>query len=408
MSSFSFLNEQLLTSISKPSQVYRWILSLTAPLFLVYLLTGHPALCESSFFGFTSAEVLPVHGGLWLLTAVLSLLFARSRAVMIGLLTLLFSAILPPLVDSGYEAASVSLAFLASGFCLLAGPEKKLYKFASLIWLGLAGIFALGLLTVGEMYGRSGTNYIVLSLVIIWGVVTTALRSKKASGASESLMMASLVGASFAGWTYGMGSESLSATGFRVLCLLAAVPSLASVVEHSFRLAYIDELTEIPGRRALVEDMQDSDSVFTLAMLDVDHFKQFNDTHGHEVGDHVLRMVAARIASVGDGGTAYRYGGEEFTVVFPGKTAEQVVPELERLRSLVEGSPLVLRSADRPSKKPKAPKRSKKKSPSVNVTISIGAATRKRDEHWERVMKRADLALYKAKEEGRNRVCQAS
>src|SRR5690606_29045997 len=107
--------------------------------------------------------------------------------------------------------------------------------------------------------------------------------------------------------------------------------------------AYIDELTEIPGRRALVEDMQDPGSVFTLAMLDVDHFKKFNDTHGHEVGDHVLRMVAARIATVGEGGTAYRYGGEEFTVVFPGKTVEQVGHELERLRTLVENSPLVLR-----------------------------------------------------------------
>ncbi|MCA9777277.1 MAG: GGDEF domain-containing protein, partial [Candidatus Eremiobacteraeota bacterium] len=104
------------------------------------------------------------------------------------------------------------------------------------------------------------------------------------------------------------------------------------------------------------------------------------------------------------------YGGEEFTVVFPGKTVEEVEHELERLRSLVENSPLVLRSADRPKKKPKNPKRpGKSKNPSVNVTVSIGAATKsRRDEHWERVMKRADQALYQAKEKGRNQVCRAS
>lgn len=388
--------------------VLRWFLSLTCPLAVVYLLTEHPQLCGSHFFGFSGGEILAVHTGLWCLTMILSLLFARSRAVLVGLVTLLFSAALGSLVEQGFDPEVASLAFLASGLCLVSAPEKKVLKFTSLIWLGLAAVFGLGLFTVGEMYGRTGANYLILASVVLWGSITLGLRSKTAAGASESLMTCSLVGAAFAGWTFGLGPQSLSDTGFRLLCLLAGLPSLATVVEHSFRLAYIDELTEIPGRRALVESMQDPEQVFTLAMLDVDHFKKFNDTHGHEVGDHVLRMVAARLATVGDGGTAYRYGGEEFTVVFPGKTAEEVTPELERLRELVENSPMVLRSDDRPKKKPKKPTRSKKKKPSVHVTISVGAATRRNNERWDRVMKRADQALYKAKEEGRNRVCQAS
>jgi diguanylate cyclase (GGDEF)-like protein len=372
-------------------------------------MTEHPLLVQNAFYGFTPTEIGLVHACLWVMTAILSLLFARSRAVMVGLLTLAFSLGLPDLMSQDYDPTTASLAFLAAGICLVAAPEKKVFKVTSLIWLGLACLFSVGVMTVGELYGRTSTNYFVLALVVVWGAVTLALRCARGGGKAESLMMAAIVGAAFSGWTFGLGPEHLSLAGFRVLTLASILPCLASVVEHSFRLAYIDELTEIPGRRALVESMQDPGSVFTLAMLDVDHFKKFNDTHGHEVGDHVLRMVAARIASVGEGGAAYRYGGEEFTVVFPGKTVEEVESELERLRGLVENSPLVLRSADRPKKKPKKPERgSKKNKPSVNVTVSIGAATRKRDEHWERVMKRADQALYEAKEKGRNRVCRAS
>lgn len=387
--------------------MYRWILSLLLPVLAVYLLTGHPQLVQPSVYGFTAGEIGLMHICLWLMTALLSLLFARSRAITVGFLTVAFSFGLPPLLGLEYHGSTLCLAFLAAGVCLIAAPEKKALKASSLIWSGLALIFAVGLVTVGELYGHTSFNILALG-VALWGVVTLALRSAKGGGKAESLMMSSVVGAAFAGWTYGLGPEFLSLAGFRFLQLMSILPCLVSVVEHSFRLAYIDELTEIPGRRALVEDMQDTGQVFTLAMLDVDHFKKFNDTHGHEVGDHVLRMVAARIATVGEGGTAYRYGGEEFTVVFPGKTVEQVEPELERLRTLVEGSPLVLRSPDRPKQKPKALKKRGKKQPSVSVTVSIGAATRTRDEHWERVMKRADQALYKAKENGRNQVCRAS
>ena len=363
---------------------------------------------QSSFYGFSSREILLVHGGLLVLVGVLSVLFARSRAFFVALLSFAFSILLPTLTKFEYDPQVASLAFLAAGLCLVAAPEKRVWRSTSLIWLGLSTIFAVGLFTVGEMYGRTSANNLILAAVAVWGAITVGLRDQTDSGACESLMMSSIVATSFCGWTFSLGPESLSATGFQVTCFLACLPNLASVVEHSFRLAYIDQLTEIPGRRALVEAMDDPDSVFTLAMMDVDHFKKFNDTHGHEVGDHVLRMVAARLSTVGVGGTAYRYGGEEFTVVFPGKTAEEVEPELERLRELVEKSPLVLRGADRPKEKPKKPRKSSKKKPTVNVTISIGAATRHSNEHWERVMKRADEALYKAKEGGRNRVCRAS
>ena len=269
----------------EPMGVFRWAASLSIPLVVVYLLTEHPQLTRSALYGFRGPEILLVHGGLVALIAVISLLFSRSRATLVALLTIAFSIGLPKLTVAGYDPDVSSLAFLASGICLIAAPEKRVFRITSLIWVGLAAIFGTGLLTVGEMYGRSYTNFIILICVSLWGLITIGLRSKQSAGSGESLMMSCLVGASFAGWTYGLGAQSLSQTGFQALCLLASVPSLASVVEHSFRLAYIDELTEIPGRRALVESMQDSGDVFTLAMLDVDHFKKFNDTHGHEVGE---------------------------------------------------------------------------------------------------------------------------
>ena len=100
----------------------------------------------------------------------------------------------------------------------------------------------------------------------------------------------------------------------------AALTSLCiSLAHEGFHMAFRDELTGLPGRRALNEKLQRMGRIYTLAMADVDHFKVFNDTHGHDVGDQVLRMVAAQLRRVSGGGHAYRYGGEEFTLVFPAR-----------------------------------------------------------------------------------------
>src|SRR4029077_13648145 len=77
---------------------------------------------------------------------------------------------------------------------------------------------------------------------------------------------------------------------------------------------------------------------YAVAVVDIDHFKKFNDTYGHETGDQVLRLVAAKLATVTGGGRAYRVGGEEFSILFPGKSVREVLPHLELLRSVIEGS----------------------------------------------------------------------
>lgn len=182
---------------------------------------------------------------------------------------------------------------------------------------------------------------------------------------------------------------------------------ISALVQHSYNLAYLDELTELPGRRALKEEMARLRGRYVLAMLDVDHFKSFNDTYGHDVGDQVLRLVASRMRKAAGPGRPFRYGGEEFTMLYPGRSLEEALEALEVVRRTIEETPMFLRGKDRPEQKPvDKPRRSSKKK--VTITVSIGASTPDPSRRTpEEVMKSADQALYKAKQTGRNRVCHA-
>ncbi|MGH9260611.1 MAG: GGDEF domain-containing protein, partial [Acidimicrobiales bacterium] len=142
---------------------------------------------------------------------------------------------------------------------------------------------------------------------------------------------------------------------------------------------------------------------YTVAMVDVDHFKKLNDTYGHDTGDQVLRMVAARLREVPAGGTAYRYGGEEFALLFSGTPLAGSLPALETLRRAVAGTSFTVRAAVR-RRRGKTGGRTTR-STEATVTVSIGAA--EPDERRPRpidVVQAADRALYRAKEGGRNRV----
>lgn len=115
----------------------------------------------------------------------------------------------------------------------------------------------------------------------------------------------------------------------------AGLVLVVATVECAYAMAYHDELTGLPARRALNDALLRVAGTYTVAMVDVDHFKKFNDKHGHDVGDEVLRMVAGRLARVPGGGRAVRYGGEEFAALFAGKTVEESAPLLESLRASV-------------------------------------------------------------------------
>ncbi len=180
---------------------------------------------------------------------------------------------------------------------------------------------------------------------------------------------------------------------------------VVALFETSYRMAYHDDLTGLPGRRALNEALPKLGNRYVVAMVDIDHFKQFNDRYGHDVGDQVLRMVASKLEGVTGGGKAYRYGGEEFAVIFPGQSLGDVTPHLESLRKAVQTTCFVLRGKDRPRKKPKTPKTQTSPRRAVVVTVSIGVGERNdRNVRPEQVIKAADTALYRAKDAGRNQV----
>jgi diguanylate cyclase (GGDEF)-like protein len=190
----------------------------------------------------------------------------------------------------------------------------------------------------------------------------------------------------------------------------AGIILLVAVLQESHRLAFRDELTGLPSRRALDERMRALGPDFAVAMVDVDHFKKFNDTHGHDVGDQVLRLVAARLAEVGGGGRAFRYGGEEFTVLFPEAGVSDALPHLDRIRQAIEDYRMAIRGEDRPRSEKKGSRRrgAREDAPrdqALSVTVSIGVAgPLRRGRAPAEVIKAADEALYRAKDGGRNRV----
>ena len=194
------------------------------------------------------------------------------------------------------------------------------------------------------------------------------------------------------------------------LSAAAALILVIAIIQDSHNMAFRDDLTKLPSRRALNEQLPCLGSRYAIAMVDVDHFKHFNDNYGHDVGDQVLKMIASKLMDVTGRGRTFRYGGEEFTIIFPGKGVKEAGPHLEKLRQVVAEYQMYLRDNDRPKDDGRGKGRRSNKRPEryVSVTVSIGVAEaggRLSTPH--EVIKAADEALYKAKNKGRNQVCSA-
>lgn len=186
------------------------------------------------------------------------------------------------------------------------------------------------------------------------------------------------------------------------------------VLETSYSVAFNDELTGLPGRRAYNRMIASLDGDYAVAVVDIDHFKKFNDTYGHDIGDQVLRMVAWKLSEVTGGGRAFRCGGEEFAVIFPYLDADAAFDHVELLRQEIESTPFTVRGPDRSRRKrPERraafnPRRVQPRAISASVTVSIGLAEPSGSATVEEVVKWADKALYEAKGQGRNRVVRYS
>lgn len=168
-------------------------------------------------------------------------------------------------------------------------------------------------------------------------------------------------------------------------------------LQLSLEMAITDQLTGLFNRRymsrhlgTLISSAQSTSKPVSFLMLDIDYFKQINDTYGHDVGDEVLREFAGRIsANVRGIDLACRFGGEEFVVVMPDTDLTFAYMVAERLRQAVADIPFTIGVP--PGQLP--------------VTISIGVtATEGPNETSEGLLRRADQALYRAKRDGRNRV----
>ena len=161
-------------------------------------------------------------------------------------------------------------------------------------------------------------------------------------------------------------------------------------------IATRDELTGLPNRRQM-QALMDQELLrsqrhhhdFCIAVLDLDHFKQVNDTHGHAAGDDVLRrFAAAGQAALRGTDVLARWGGEEFLVLLPDTGMPLARAGMERLREQIAALPIDVGGGQR-----------------VSLTVSIGLTGHRRGETLSQTLARADQLLYQAKAEGRNRTC---
>jgi diguanylate cyclase (GGDEF)-like protein len=182
--------------------------------------------------------------------------------------------------------------------------------------------------------------------------------------------------------------------------VLAALCAPQVELARVARLAQVDPLTGVLNRRGLDLAFPEvampaggEDGIvrpLSVAMADVDHFKEINDAHGHATGDEVLRKVAALVSGVLRAGDAVvRYGGEEFLLILPGVELARALVVAERARASAEGSHFFAGGSQ------------------LRVTLSIGVAERGPGERRDALIERADRAMYVAKQAGRNRVARA-
>jgi diguanylate cyclase (GGDEF)-like protein len=371
---------------------------------------------------------------------VLLALRFRSTRVLLALFTLLiahralefFATGRSTAAGPGHIALQVIALLLPVNFVVLSVSRERGWTVASLLpYLGLLfleSVFVSVLCRPGETYSPGFLHSALLWQSWFHSSKIPQLACFFFLGAAAVLLTRFFLyrkpGDAGLLWTLGVvflafqtGGIGRLATGYFVT---AGLILAAAVVENSYALAYNDELTSLPARRSFNEALPRLKETYTVAVVDIDHFKSFNDTYGHETGDQVLRMVAGKLARVSGGGQAFRVGGEEFTILFAGQNLKDVLQHLEILRMEIEASSFRVRGGmDRRTvrdgmdrRKLTGRKLTRGRRPGANsdvaelfVTVSIGAAdSTSRLREAEQVIQAADKALYRAKKNGRNRV----
>lgn len=178
---------------------------------------------------------------------------------------------------------------------------------------------------------------------------------------------------------------------------LREIKKSIAMMEKMESIAYTDELTQLFSRRyfmenaaAALEKSKAENAPFHLIMADLDHFKNVNDTYGHQIGDEVLKIATKRMTGVTRKGSVIaRYGGEEFVIMLTEKSYESAVKTARRIQKAMEDSPFMIKGM------------------SINITVSLGVATHTNPrESLDDIIHMADVALYDAKRTGRNKVVE--
>jgi diguanylate cyclase (GGDEF)-like protein len=385
-------------SLSTPSQLDFLLLQLP------YILLGLAALIALlSNHALEAGITISLLCAYWLIQSFLqSPLNSQPTGQVFYLLTLLSPALL------------ITYALLPQSSCLqLQGLLAILL--APLLILVVAGLLAINhqlfldsatrALSNG-LNGLVGTHLSTLSWIMYFIAISLCLGLSlyQQQSIHNSILGCSLMSLITYGW---IQLNSVSAFMFSGMGLLLTINLTISLLQIGYR----DDLTQIGNRRALQQTAKTLRGPYSIAMVDADYFKKINDRFGHDLGDQALRVIASLLKQTAEGGKPFRYGGEEFCLLFKGKTEQEVLDTLEACRQAIANYDMVVRDKNhRPAKLKQGETRrgaSKRKS-NLRLTVSIGVASSDSANlngslnPFEQVLKSADQALYRAKASGRN------
>lgn len=406
-----FLSRDTLKSLLFPGAV--WLLAVMALVYSDKLTLPLPALSFLYYCAILAGMLLAwkFHSSRTFWSLAVLLLAQQAAAISGGQ---------PPYIPSTLHALTVvvplNFVLIAmmheSGFTLESAAPLALFLFTQALTLTV--FCGAGVRTRNLPVPLSLPRYAVLVLAAAAVLLVARFLVKRSP--VESALLWSL-GAAVLALRYAAAPRISTAYWSAAACILAS-----AVIERSYLLAYHDELTGLPSRRSFNDSMLRLKFPYSIAVVDIDHFKSFNDTYGHDTGDQVLCLVASHLSRVTGGGHAYRCGGEEFNILFQGKTTTEVLPHLERLRETIQNAEFRMRGGDRrqtprgPDRRNARNRRKSRKQQAgtqaadgnasvLSVTVSIGVATSTSGKSTaEIVLGPADKALYKAKANGRNRV----
>lgn len=298
----------------------------------------------------------------------------------------------PYMFDYGFFSLAIALGFL----CVNSTADGQRLDN---VWLLLAGLWMLFGLTVlfdtsADILSRSTINlpWVDYQLpwltVIIWCIwLMTALKGQaQVSGWS-------IFAISLSVWIVPKVQVSQLPISSSFIAMMLCLPMAMRVLE---RRIWLDELTGLPARSRLDSDLRSTNTDVVIAFADIDYFKRFNDRFGHHNGDLALRQFALILKNIKNA-TAYRYGGEEFVIIFERQEVEAVEQALNRFMQDLKQCRFL----------PKEPYKGNKVK-GVSLTASVGYASSVDYGSMIDTLQMADRALYYAKEHGRNRITSAS